>query len=588
MSFVTKQWLNWPSSATIVDASALIDLETRLAAYTDQSVYSVTAIGDGVTNDAAAFIAAIAACPTGGVLRLDPGKTYLIGSQLVLNRAVRIEGNGATIKKNTTISTSLISITGSNVELRDLTVDGNRTNNTNVKPNIVWHGAGGTARRVKSISSRQYGWDVTDAGCVLDAYECEGSDHVGALGAAGDGFFCESGALLRTHNCKADRNSRSGYFFNVGSAADCHLDGSAIDNSFQGAYITSQHGTIGSFYADNNTNYGLFMMNADNWTGEALEINNTGTGLRGVLAEPSGTAIEMQNCDNNAFASVITRDTQGYGVSLDKTGSGGCNSNFFDSIDVYGAGDPCVHISGDSNYNSFGTIRAWWSDCAVSFGEGLTGGARGNRFGFVHALQCNLVVIRMDTTTSFNSFEHILAEDCNNTGLSATYQALIQIYSGCNDNVFNFVESYNPTLATATYVMKCEGTAANNRVLGGIARGLLSLSDAAGSNRVVLTNGTQAITQVADYTLVASDAGVVVEGTKGTAQIVTVPPNSSVAFPIGTLIQIVQMGAGQITLTAGAGVTLRTARTLTTRALYSVVELRKRGTDEWIVSGDLT
>lgn len=570
------------------------DRESLILDYVDAQfqagvVYVATygAVGDGVTNDATAFTAAIAACPTSGVLVLDPGKTYLIGSQLVFSRAVRVDGNGATIKKNTTISTSLISITGVGVELRDFTVNGNRANNANVKPNIVWHGAGGVARRVKSLSSRQYGWDVTDAGCVLDAYECEGSDHVGALGAAGDGFFCESGALLRTHNCVADRNSRCGYFFLLGSAVDCHLDGSAIDNSYAGAQATSQHGTIGSFYADNNTDYGLIMVNADNWTGEALEINNTGTGLRGVPAEPSGTAIELQGCSNNAFASVITRDTQGYGVSIDKA-SGGSNSNFFESIDVYGAGDPAVHISGDSNFNSFATIRAWWSDCAVSFGEGLTGGSTCNRFGFVHAYQCNLCVIRMDTTTSFNSFEHVLAEDCNNTGSPGVYQSLVQIFSGCNDNVINFIESYNPTLASSTYVMKCEGTAANNRVLGGIARGLLSLSDAAGSNRVVLTNGTQAVTQAADYTLVASDAGIVVEGTKGTAQVVTVPPNSSVAFPIGTLIRVVQMGAGQITLTAGAGVTIRTARSLTTRALYSVVELRKRGTDEWVASGDLT
>lgn len=95
-------------------------------------------------------------------------------------------------------------------------------------------------------------------------------------------------------------------------------------------------------------------------------------------------------------------------------------------------------------------------------------------------------------------------------------------------------------------------------------------------------------TQAANYTLVLGDGGTVVEGTKATAQTVTVPPNSSVAFPIGTVIEVVQYGAGQITLTPGAGVTIRTPSSLTTRAQYSSVGIRKRATDEWVASGDLT
>ena len=69
----------------------------------------------------------------------------------------------------------------------------------------------------------------------------------------------------------------------------------------------------------------------------------------------------------------------------------------------------------------------------------------------------------------------------------------------------------------------------------------------------------------------------------------TVPPNSSVAYDIGAVIEVCQIGAGQVTLVAGAGVTLRTPTgTLTTRAQYSTVSIRKRGTDEWVVAGDLS
>jgi hypothetical protein len=103
-----------------------------------------------------------------------------------------------------------------------------------------------------------------------------------------------------------------------------------------------------------------------------------------------------------------------------------------------------------------------------------------------------------------------------------------------------------------------------------------------------LSTGVVTTQQAANYTLALGDAGTVVEGTKATAQTITVPPNSSVAFPIGTVIEVVQYGAGQITLTPGAGVTIRTASTLTTRAQYSSVGLRKRATDEWVATGDLT
>lgn len=91
-----------------------------------------------------------------------------------------------------------------------------------------------------------------------------------------------------------------------------------------------------------------------------------------------------------------------------------------------------------------------------------------------------------------------------------------------------------------------------------------------------------------DYTLVLADAGTAVEMTGGTPATVTVPANSTVGFPVGTVIEIVQYGAGQVTIAGADGVTVRTAASLTTRAQYSAASLRKRGTDEWLLAGDVT
>ena len=58
------------------------------------------------------------------------------------------------------------------------------------------------------------------------------------------------------------------------------------------------------------------------------------------------------------------------------------------------------------------------------------------------------------------------------------------------------------------------------------------------------------------YTLVLADASKVVTATNGSAITVTVPPNSSVAFPIGTKVFISQGGAGSVTIAEGSGVTI--------------------------------
>lgn len=89
------------------------------------------------------------------------------------------------------------------------------------------------------------------------------------------------------------------------------------------------------------------------------------------------------------------------------------------------------------------------------------------------------------------------------------------------------------------------------------------------------------------YTLVLTDAGKIVEMNNASANTLTVPPNSSVAFPVNTVIHLHQYGAGQTTTAQGAGVTIRTPETLLLRTQYSTATLRKRGTDEWVLSGDL-
>lgn len=108
-------------------------------------------------------------------------------------------------------------------------------------------------------------------------------------------------------------------------------------------------------------------------------------------------------------------------------------------------------------------------------------------------------------------------------------------------------------------------------------------SEASGSSALVVANTQSGTT----YTLAVADQGTVIETTAATAVTITVPANSAAAFPVGVILEICQAGAGQVTLTPAAGVTLRNPASLSTRAQWSELLLRKRATDEWVVGGDL-
>lgn len=109
-------------------------------------------------------------------------------------------------------------------------------------------------------------------------------------------------------------------------------------------------------------------------------------------------------------------------------------------------------------------------------------------------------------------------------------------------------------------------------------------------SNATLTGMHISINEQADsYTLVIGDDGKLIDMAKGTAQTLTVPKNSAVAFTIGTQILVRQKGAGQVTIApVDVDVTLNSASAaLKTVAQYSVAGLIKVATDIWAVFGDV-
>lgn len=74
--------------------------------------------------------------------------------------------------------------------------------------------------------------------------------------------------------------------------------------------------------------------------------------------------------------------------------------------------------------------------------------------------------------------------------------------------------------------------------------------------------------------------------TSGTS-VITVPADASSDFPVGSVIQIIRVGAGEVQVTASAGVTVNNALGSRLRAQWSTATLRKRAANTWLLSGDL-
>lgn len=129
----------------------------------------------------------------------------------------------------------------------------------------------------------------------------------------------------------------------------------------------------------------------------------------------------------------------------------------------------------------------------------------------------------------------------------------------------------------------------NSPLTGGGTSGALTLSyDYAAGSKVTLN------AQTATYTVVLADADqkLVTMSVAG-ANDFLIPTNANVAFPTGTIINVIQIGAGQTTIKAVTSGTTTISSTGASaiapklRAQYSAASCIKVATDTWYVIGDI-
>jgi hypothetical protein len=146
------------------------------------------------------------------------------------------------------------------------------------------------------------------------------------------------------------------------------------------------------------------------------------------------------------------------------------------------------------------------------------------------------------------------------------------------DHVDNVSNPHSVTKAQVG-LGNCDNTSDANKPVSTATQTAIDLK----TNKLIVANR-----QTSSYTLVLSDADKLVEMNVGSANNLTVPLNSSVAFATGTQILLSQYGAGQTTIVATSGVTIRSnGGKLKLNAQYSGATLIKIAENDWYLFGDI-
>lgn len=107
--------------------------------------------------------------------------------------------------------------------------------------------------------------------------------------------------------------------------------------------------------------------------------------------------------------------------------------------------------------------------------------------------------------------------------------------------------------------------------------------------KVTASEASSAIVSTSDsFTLALSDAGKMIIATASSDIVVTIPTNASVAFPVGTEIEVARLGTGSLSFEGASGVTILSMSDMVEISdQYGVAGLKKVDTNTWLLVGAL-
>jgi hypothetical protein len=359
--------------------------------------------------------------------------------------------------------------------------------------------------------------------------------------------------------------------------------------------------------------------------GTAADVNPAGTSIAAALLAKANdnavvklTGVDFQTIDSGGTYTAIEVEGPGAYMILDKDGTLPNEAAVFQfrrgtDLDVWQTGlRPDNDINVDPDNNRATSVNAWivrngtigngrhplWIDKVTNFVHAP--------LGFVSRFIRALTSAGLALQDSAGA-EHALL---TSTGLrirprivsSSITAELDGVYHGTAAATYTdptpaegrgyLVRVVNGTQTVGGTAYAAEGTVIMREYHSGSWRNrvLFGGADAAGVRANI---GAAALTPTVNaqtgttYTFAATDAGGIVTATNGSAITHTIPPNSSVPMPVGTIINDVQLGAGVLTIEGGTGVAVNgvSEGAVSIGARYQGATCLKIATDTWIISG---
>lgn len=326
-------------------------------------------------------------------------------------------------------------------------------------------------------------------------------------------------------------------------------------NSDQGILRSSEAGVDYTIYTTGDASYAQLSIDDANTTG-GIYYNAGGAGEHRIAFEGGGGVATIKDgTDNLAFVTDISdyvTSLAGVANGLATLGAGGTvplDQLPFSVADYLGAWDADTNTptlaDGVGNNGDFYTVSVAGTQ---DLGSGNITFAEGNIVIYNGTIWQKSGGLATGTVTSVSSAD---------TGRCT-------VANGSSTPVIDIISA--PKLQTA-------------RTINGISFD--------GTANILLNSSINAQTGTT-YTFVLTDNQKVVTGSNALPQTYTVPPNASVAFPIGAKIDLVQKGTAAIIITPGAGVTINSfGGLLTTEGQFAAVTLIKEATNTWYAFGRL-
>lgn len=107
------------------------------------------------------------------------------------------------------------------------------------------------------------------------------------------------------------------------------------------------------------------------------------------------------------------------------------------------------------------------------------------------------------------------------------------------------------------------------------------------NTKAIIITSLNAQTGTTYTTVLADSYNKIITLTNAAAITVTIPPNSSVAYETGAVLNFMQGGAGQVTIQGGSGVTVNSnGARFKINGQWGVASAVKTGADSWVLYGN--